>query len=66
MAELTLELIGRRALIVKVPRRFARQLARIAVRFHLPLHSNPQIVPYATRYWFVDNTKARRELGVVR
>jgi dihydroflavonol-4-reductase len=32
--------------------------------FHLPLPFNPQIVPYATRYWFTDNSKAVRELGV--
>jgi len=25
---------------------------------------NPAIAPYVTLYWFVDNAKARRELGI--
>ena len=25
---------------------------------------NPHVVPYATLYWFMDNAKARRELGL--
>jgi dihydroflavonol-4-reductase len=34
------------------------------MRLHLPVPFNPHVVPYATRYWFVDSAKARRELGV--
>jgi dihydroflavonol-4-reductase len=64
LAELCLELLGRRARIVTVPNRMARAVAGAAIRLHLPLPFNPHVVPYATRYWFVDNGKACRELGL--
>ena len=64
LAELCLELLGRRARVVTVPNRMARAVAGAAVRLHLPLPFNPHVVPYATRYWFVDNGKACRELGL--
>jgi dihydroflavonol-4-reductase len=25
---------------------------------------NPAVIPYAVRFWFLDNTKARKELGI--
>ena len=64
LAQLVLELIGRKATIVDVPRPVGRAVSRIAIRLRIPLPYNPHVVPYATRYWFVDNAKARRELGV--
>lgn len=64
LAELVLELVGRRAPIVRVPNAVVRAVARLGIALHLPLPFNPHVVPYATRYWFVDNAKARRELGV--
>jgi dihydroflavonol-4-reductase len=30
----------------------------------VPLPLNPEVIPYATRYWFVDSRKAQRELDV--
>jgi dihydroflavonol-4-reductase len=64
LAMLVLELLGRRAPIVGVPNGLARAIARVAERLHLPMPFNPSVVPYATRYWFVDSAKARRELGL--
>ena len=64
LAELCLELLARRARIVTIPNRVARVVSRMAIRLHLPLPYNPHVVPYATRFWFVDSTKAQRELGV--
>ena len=64
LAQLVLQLLGRRVPIVMIPRSLARTVSRVAPRLGLPLPYNPQVVPYATRYWFVDSTKARRELGV--
>src|SRR5690348_2006962 len=64
LATLVLELLGRRAPIATVPKALARAIARLAERLHIPVPFNPSVVPYATRYWFVDSTKARRELGV--
>ena len=64
LAELVLALRGRRVPIVTLPNRVARAMTRLALRAHLPLPYNAHVVPYATRYWFVSNEKARRELGV--
>jgi dihydroflavonol-4-reductase len=63
LAELVLGLIGRNASIVTVPNTLGRLAARAAVAARLPVPFNPHVVEYATRYWFVDNAKARRELG---
>lgn len=63
LAELVLRVIGRKASIVTVPNALGRIAARAAVAARLPVPFNPHVVEYATRYWFVDNAKARRELG---
>ncbi len=64
LAELCLELIGRRTPIVGLPNPVVRLAARAAVRLRLPAPFNPHVVPYATRYWFADSSKAVRELGI--
>ncbi len=64
LAELVLELVGRRAPIVNVPRALGRGMSRAAARWRIPVPYNPHVVPYATRYWYVSNVKAREELGV--
>jgi dihydroflavonol-4-reductase len=64
LARLVLELVNRRAPVVMVPRSAARVGTKLAIRLRVPLPFNPHVVPYATRYWFVDNSKAQRELGV--
>jgi dihydroflavonol-4-reductase len=64
LAELVLELVHRRAIIITAPNGLARVVARAAVRWRIPVPFNAHVVPYATRYWFVDNAKARRELNV--
>lgn len=64
LAELTLELIPRKARIVAVPNGVIRGISTAATVAHIPLPFNPKVIPYATRFWFVDNGKARRELGV--
>jgi dihydroflavonol-4-reductase len=64
LAERVLGLLGRRAPIVNVPNALARIAARVAERLRIPVPFNTAVVSYATRYWFVDNSKAGRELGV--
>ena len=64
LARLVLELIHRRAPIIIVPRPLARVVSSLAERMHVPLPYNPAVVPYATRYWYVDSAKAQRELKV--
>jgi len=64
LADLCLKLVGRRARIVSVPNRLIRTMTRVANRLALPLPYNAGVVPYATRYWFVDSSKAQRDLGI--
>jgi dihydroflavonol-4-reductase len=64
LADLVLALVGRRATIVQLPNGLVRFVSRLAVHLRLPLPYNPHVVPYATRYWFVDSGKAQRELGI--
>jgi dihydroflavonol-4-reductase len=64
LAELVLELVGRRSPIVTVPNGAARTLSRLVIALKLRVPFNPHVVPYATKFWFVDSSKARRELGV--
>jgi dihydroflavonol-4-reductase len=64
LANLCLKLIGRRSRIVTLPNHLIRRMTRVATRLRLPLPYNASVVPYATRYWFVDASKAQRDLGV--
>jgi dihydroflavonol-4-reductase len=63
LAELSLELAGSSGRIITLPNPVIRALAAIGPRLRLPLPFNPAIIPYATRYWFMDAGKAVRELG---
>jgi dihydroflavonol-4-reductase len=64
LAGLCLQLIGRRPRIVTLPNSLIRRVTRVATRLRLPLPYDARVIPYATRYWFVDGSKAQRDLGV--
>lgn len=64
LAGLLLELMNRRTSIISLPGPLLRVCAAAARVFRLPFPIPPAVVPYATRYWFVDNRKARTELGL--
>jgi dihydroflavonol-4-reductase len=64
LATMTLALAGRSKPIVTMPHLVLRILAWFGTTFRCPLPFNPAIVPYATRYWFMDASKATGELGV--
>jgi dihydroflavonol-4-reductase len=64
LAALTLDLLGRRAAIVSVPNALLRAVARVGAKVGFPLPFNPHVVPYATRFWYMDARRARQELGV--
>jgi dihydroflavonol-4-reductase len=65
LARLTLELLGQsNKRVILLPNGFVLWLARVGSTFHVPLPFNPAVIPYATRYWFMDNSRARTELGV--
>jgi hypothetical protein len=64
LAETTLQLLGMRKRILAVPSGLLRSLTKLAVALSIPLPYNPKLVPYVTRYWFADASKATRDLGV--
>lgn len=64
LAELTLQILGQKKRIAFIPNPILRGIAAIASRLRLPLPFEPAVVPYATLYWFMDNSKARSELGI--
>ena len=64
MANLFLELAGQEKRVITLPNGPLRAVTRVAQTLRIPLPYNPRVVPYATRYFWVDASKARRELGV--
>ena len=64
LATLTLELLGQHKKIITLPNRLISGLAKVGSTLHLPLPFNPAVIPYAVRYWLMDNSKAQLELGV--
>ncbi len=64
LAALTLDLLGKQSKLWALPNGLIRAVTAVASTLHIPLPYNPKVIPYATRYWFVDNSKAKRELGV--
>ena len=64
LAELTNKLLSLRKTFITLPTPTIRATSWLGRKFHVPLPFNPEIVPYATLYWFTDNRKAVRELGV--
>ena len=64
LAAKTLEILEKKAPIVAMPTGMLNALTSVGVALRLPLPYNPLVIPYATKYWYVDNTKARDELGV--
>ena len=64
LAALTLDLLGLRKRIVRLPNGLLRSLARWGPALRIPLTFNPNVIPYATRYWFVNSAKAQKELGL--
>ena len=60
---LTLELGGKRTPIVVMPTRLLKGFLALLRVLRLPTPVEPEVVDYATRFWFVDSSKAKRELG---
>jgi dihydroflavonol-4-reductase len=54
---------GKRKPVVVVPAAVLRAVVRICRLLRLPPPLPPDLVGYACRYWFVDSSKAKRELG---
>jgi dihydroflavonol-4-reductase len=64
LARETLAILARKARVWVLPNLLIRAVTRVATGLRIKLPYNPRVIPYATRYWFVDSSKAQRELGV--
>ena len=64
LAAVTLALLGQKKRIMTLPNSVIRGVAKGALGLGIPVPFNPRVIPYATRYWFVDSSKATHELGV--
>jgi dihydroflavonol-4-reductase len=64
LAALTVEILGRRERVLTLPNALVRPLAWIGRTLRVPMPFNAEVIPYATLYWFMDNAKARGELGL--
>lgn len=66
LATLCLELLGQKKKIRLVPNGLLKGLTAVArtLRVAKLLPFNPHVIPYATKFWFMDNSKAKRELGI--
>jgi dihydroflavonol-4-reductase len=64
LAQETLAILARSARVWVLPNPLIRAVTKVATGLRIKLPYNPRVIPYATRYWFVDSSKAQRELGV--
>jgi dihydroflavonol-4-reductase len=64
LAALALDLLGQKKRIVTLPNGLIRTVAAAALKLRIPMPFNPRVIPYATQFWFVDSSRAQRELGV--
>jgi dihydroflavonol-4-reductase len=64
LAELSNELLSLRKTFITIPTLAMQAMSWLGRKFHVPMPFDPEVVPYATLYWFTDNRKAVSELGV--
>jgi dihydroflavonol-4-reductase len=64
LIRLTLRVAGQRKPVVRLPRALLRRGVRLLDRLGLPTPMLPEVLDYATLYWFADNRRAREELGL--
>jgi dihydroflavonol-4-reductase len=64
IARLTLDLLDRKQKIITLPNGLISFIAKLGAKFKIPLPFNPAVIPYAVKYWFVSNEKAKRELEI--
>lgn len=59
----TLEIAGKRAPVLKLPNGLVKAAIQTMAKLGLPTPAVPEVLDYATLYWFMDSSKAIRELG---
>jgi len=64
LAKLSLDVLGQNhKRMIEIPTGILSAAGFVASRLRLPFPIHPNVIPYATRYWFMDNTKAKNQLG---
>lgn len=64
LASLTLEILGMRKPIQRMPNYLLLKMAWLSKVSGINFGFEPEVIPYAVKYFFFDNSKARTELGV--
>lgn len=64
LAQMTLDILGIQKPVKSIGRGMLLMLAWISKTFGINMGFEPAVIPYAVKYWFVDNSKARNELGI--
>ena len=63
LARMTMDILGRKKPVVQLPNPLVRAAGRTAQALKAPFPVNPNVIPYATLFWLMDNQRARTELG---
>lgn len=64
LATLSLKIMGQKKRIVQLPNWVLQGAGKIASACHIKFPIHPAVIPYATLYWMMDNSKAKNELGI--
>lgn len=64
LADLTLKLLDQKKRIITLPNPLIRFLATAGKTLRIPLPFEPAVIPYAVKYWFMDNQKSINTLGM--
>ena len=63
LVRLTLDIAGLKTPVVKLPNGLAKTVIGGMAKIGLPTPVVPEVLTYATLFWFMDSAKAKRELG---
>lgn len=63
IVRLTLEIAGKRSPVLRLPNGVVKGAIGALAKVGLPTPVIPEVLDYATLYWFMDSSKAKRELG---
>ena len=64
LAALTIKLLAQNKKIITLPNSIISGIAKLGKTLRIPLPFDPAVIPYAIKYWFIDNRKACRELDI--
>jgi dihydroflavonol-4-reductase len=63
LVRLTLDIAGKKTPVMKLPNGLVKGLVNGMAKLHLPTPVIPEVLDYATLFWFMDSSKAKSELG---